>query len=403
MKVLLSAYACAPDEGSEPEVGFQALLAAARRHQVWVFTQPHMAARLHRFLDGHPAAAQIQLEGIDPPDPVRRDGLWQLAQTQWRYDQWQRRVAARALELDRRVDFDVVHHVTLAAYWMRTGVAAVSKPLVWGPIGGAVEPPVRLLSELGARGLAESAVRTGMRLAAGRLWAGRAGKHAAVALAQNAPTAARLRRLLDCRVSVMSHAIAVEIAAVPAVGSRTKEIVFVGRLAPWKAARLAVRTMRHVRDPGATLVIYGYGADRDRVLAAARRLGVADRVRLAGRAPRDEVLAAIARAGALLHPALHEEGGIAVAEALTMGAPLVCLDHGGPAELIRQWPGSPSVAVSPGWPDATARALAYAVDRFLADPPPVPPVPAAPKDSFGDRILEAYERAVALGSRALAP
>src|SRR5215204_574172 len=136
MKVLLSAYACAPDEGSEPEVGFQALLAAARRHQVWVFTQPHMAERLHRFLDGHPAAAQIQVEGIDPPDPVQRDGLWQLAQTQWRYDQWQRRVAARALELDRRIGFDVVHHITLAAYWMRTGVAAVSKPLVWGPVSG---------------------------------------------------------------------------------------------------------------------------------------------------------------------------------------------------------------------------------------------------------------------------
>jgi glycosyltransferase involved in cell wall biosynthesis len=320
-----------------------------------------------------------------------------LARNHWHYDRWQRNAGARGVELDRRVGFDVVHHVTLAAYWMRVGVATVSKPLVWGPIGGAVDPPVRLLSELGARGLVESAVRISMRRAGGWVWAGRASGHAAVAFAQNPATAARLRRLLDAQVTVMSNAIAVDIAAVPAAGSRTKEVVFVGRLVPLKAARLAVRTMRHVRDPGATLVIYGDGTERDRVLAAARRFGVADRVRLAGMVPRDEALAAIARAGALLHPSLHEEGGIAVAEALSTGAPLVCLDHGGPAELMRQWGRAPWAAIPPSWPEKTARALAEAVDRFLALPPPIPAVPMRPRDHYTARILDAYEHAVGAG------
>jgi glycosyltransferase involved in cell wall biosynthesis len=401
MKVLLSAYACAPDEGSEPEVGFQALLAAARRHQVWVFTQPHMAERLHRFLDGHPAAAQIQLEGIDPPDPVQRDGLWQLAQTQWRYDQWQRRVTARALELDRRIGFDVVHHITLAAYWMRTGVAAVSKPLVWGPVGGGVEPPRRLVGELGLNGLVESGVRIGVRRILGTLLSSQVARSAAVVFVQNEATARRIPRRVDA--VVLTNGICVEVEAMPPSGARRPEIAFVGRLAPWKGGRLAVRALRYVSAPHALLRIYGEGAERQRILEAARRWGLEDRVHLEGRLPRRELVARIAQAGVLLHPSLHEESPIAVAEALTMGTPLVCLDHGGPAELIRQWPGSPSVAVSPGWPDATARALAHAVDRFLADPPPVPPVPAAPKDSFGDRILEAYERAVALGSRLSAP
>jgi glycosyltransferase involved in cell wall biosynthesis len=398
MKLLLSAYACAPGKGSEPEVGLRTVLAAAERHDVWVLTTRPMAEATERFLAGHPAAHRIHLEAVDPPHPGPASGVRMLARNQWHYDRWQRHAGARGVELDRRVGFDVVHHVTLAAYWMRVGGATVGKPLVWGPIGGAVEPPIRLLSELGARGLVESALRTGMRLAAGSVWVRRAGGHATVALAQNAATAARLRRLLDGRVTVMSHAIAVDIAAVPTVGSRTKEIVFVGRLVPWKAARLAVRTMLHVRDPGAMLVIYGDGADRDRVLAAARRLGVADRVRLAGMAPRDEVLAAIARAGALLHPALHEEGGIAVAEALSMGAPLVCLDHGGPAELIRQWSRAPSAAIPPSWPEKTARALAEAVDRFLAHPPPIPTAVIRPQDRYTARILDAYDQALALVS-----
>jgi glycosyltransferase involved in cell wall biosynthesis len=218
---------------------------------------------------------------------------------------------------------------------------------------------------------------------------------------QNEATARRMPRRVAA--VVLTNGICVEIEAMPPAGARRPEIAFVGRLAPWKGGRLAVRALRYVSAPHALLRIYGEGAERQRILEAARRWGLEDRVCLEGRLPRRELVARIARAGVLLHPSLHEESPIAVAEALTMGTPLVCLDHGGPAELIRQWPGSPSVAVSPGWPDATARALAHAVDRFLADPPPVPPVPAAPKDSFGDRILEAYQRAVALGSRSPAP
>jgi glycosyltransferase involved in cell wall biosynthesis len=101
----------------------------------------------------------------------------------------------------------------------------------------------------------------------------------------------------------------------------------------------------------------------------------------------------------LLHPSLHEEGGTAVAEALVMGTPVICLRHGGPKELLDQWPTSPSAAIEPGWPDATARAFAAAIDRFLADPPPMPARPNRPRDSFVDRILDAYDRAAVLGKR----
>ena len=48
-----------------------------------------------------------------------------------------------------RIDFDVLHHATLAANWTQAGVTAVDKPLVLGLVGGGVEIPLRLVSELG--------------------------------------------------------------------------------------------------------------------------------------------------------------------------------------------------------------------------------------------------------------
>jgi glycosyltransferase involved in cell wall biosynthesis len=393
MRVLLSAYACSAEFGSEPRVGFQTMMAAARDHEVWVLTQPDMVLSLQQYLQGHPLQNRIHLEAVDPPAPTVADGIRGLARTHWRHDRWQRNAAARSLELDREVDFDVVHHVTLAAFWLRVGVACLNKPLVWGPVGGAVSVPWPLVTELGRRGIAESGLRMIVRPIAGTIVGSRVANRAAVIFAQNHPTARRIQS--RTKVCVLPNAVAVGIEAMPSPTLRTQEIAFVGRLAPWKAGRLAMRAMRYVTHPNAVLHIYGDGSERRPMLELARRWGIEHRVCFEGRIPRRQLLEHIARAGVLIHPALHEEASFAIGEALMMGTPVVCLDHGGPVELIRQWPASPSAKIVPGLPGTTARAFAAAMDRFLDDPPPIPALPIPPLDTFDERILDAYERAVA--------
>jgi glycosyltransferase involved in cell wall biosynthesis len=393
MRVLLSAYACSAELGSEPRVGFQTMLAAARHHEVWVLTQPDMALSLERFLQGHPLQDRIHLEAIDPPAPVLTGGVRELTRTHWRHDKWQRNAAARSLELDRHINFDVVHHVTLAAFWLRVGVTVVNKPLVWGPVGGAVGIPWGLVGELGRRGIAESGLRIIVRPIAGRIVGSRVANSAAVIFVQNRATLKKIQS--RSRVLILPNAVTVGIEAMPRPGPRTKEIAFVGRLAPWKAGRLAVRAMRYISHPDAVLHMYGSGSERESVLQAARRWRIEHRVCLEGRLARDQLLERVAHAGALLHPALHEEASFAIGEALMMGTPVVCLDHGGPVELIREWPTSPSVKVAPRLPDPTARALAAAIDQFLDNPPPVPATPIPPQESFDDHILDAYGHAVA--------
>jgi hypothetical protein len=83
-----------------------------------------------------------------------------------------------------------------------------------------------------------------------------------------------------------------------------------------------------------------------------------------------------------------------VAEALTFGTPVVSLDHGGPAELVRQWPESPSALVPPDKEDVTARSLAGAIDPFLGEAPPTLRRPQHPRLSFQEEVLSAYESAV---------
>jgi glycosyltransferase involved in cell wall biosynthesis len=389
LRVLLSAFSCEPGKGSEPEVGLRALLAAAEHHEVWVLTSSNAAPALLRFLASHPLRSSVHVEPI--PFGVRDHGLG-LASFHWHYDQWQRRAMRRALELDRQVGFHIVHHVTMSTIWTRVGVSAVPKPLVWGPVGGGVEPPMHLLAELGIRGLLEDAVRVASRRMLAQLPPMRAAPATAtVILAQNRHIVRRLRTRAP--VTVLPNATAVDLNGIRPRSQRTKEILLVGRIVAWKGGRLALRALRHVTTPGAVLRLYGEGPDRRRLERLARRWQLDEHVRFETWIRRHALLPEVARAGVLLHPSFHDDAPLCVAEALSLGTPVVCLDYGGPAEVVRQWPGSPARLVAPAGAEATARQMAEAIDGFLADPPPVLAEPVRPAISFADVLADAYDQA----------
>jgi glycosyltransferase involved in cell wall biosynthesis len=391
MKVLLSALACEPGKGSEPEVGFRAMLAAASEHDVCVLTASQSIPAIERALRSDPRGERIRLEGIPfdiDTETIIHDNKLGF---HWRYDEWQRQVAERALRLEREVGFDVVHHVTLATYWVRAGVAAVSKPLVWGPVGGGVDPPLRLLPELGFRGMIEAAGRVLGRPMIARLPPiRRTQRVATMILAQNPDTGRRLRP--QGRVRLLTNALVVEVDRVPAPQQRTTDLMFIGRLLAWKAPILALRALRYLRNPAAVLRFFGDGPERPRLERMARRWGIAHRIRFEGWLPREDLLSTLASAGALVHPALHDEAPLSIAEALTLGTPVVCLDHGGPAEIVGQFRGRPSALVAPRAAEATARSIAAAVDDFLAHPPEPAEGPVRARRSFQEELLWSYER-----------
>jgi glycosyltransferase involved in cell wall biosynthesis len=393
LKILLSALACEPGRGSEPEVGFRTMLAAASLHEVWVLTASESIAVIQQALLEDPRASRIHLEGID--FGVKTEHVIDLTAIgyHWRYDKWQRTAAARGLSLDRDIDFDVVHHATLASYWTRAGVAVVRKPLVWGPIGGGVVPPMRLVQELGPRGMLEAAARMAGRPALAWLPpVKKTQRLAAVIFAQNPDTERRLRGA--GRMKLLSNALAVELDAAEFSESRTADLLFIGRLVPWKAPILALRALRYVEHSEAVLRFFGDGPERARLKRAAVKWGLRERVRLEGWIPRRSLLPLLARAGALVHPALHDEAPMCVAEALTLGTPAVVLNHGGPPQIVAQWDG-PSALVSPEGPEATARRMASAIDRFLSDPPPLQDGPKKARTSYRAELLRSYEEAAA--------
>jgi len=399
MRILISAYACEPGKGSEPEVGFQIALAAAAEHEVWLITRSNNLPAIEAFLADHPLRDRVHLVGLDVGGFAKRLKKRGSPFTlHWYYDKWQRRLSDVATSLDDEFDFDVVHHATFATYWTRTGIAAVNKPLVWGPVGGAVKPPLRLLPVMGFKGALSDLVRVSFRPVMARVSGSRrTARHASVILAQNPETASLLHD--SGGVMVLPNAL----LAAKSIGSSETtsyrqdanphpSLVMAGRLIGLKAPALALLALAHIDHPSATLSIYGEGPQRDRLVRLAVRLGIEKRVQFHGAVPRAQLLAAISSGSVLLHPALHEEAGFVVAEALALGIPLIALDRGGPPVVGRFWPLVPSRFITPSTPAQTARQLALAIDEIIGQRVGADPSPA---QLFQDRLITAYARAAA--------
>jgi glycosyltransferase involved in cell wall biosynthesis len=143
------------------------------------------------------------------------------------------------------------------------------------------------------------------------------------------------------------------------------QLLCVGTLTPRKGHRLLLEALAASRDLPWRLVLAG-SADRDRATAAEVRaaiagLGLADRVTVAGELDSSALDAAYAAADLLVSASLHEGYGMALAEGLARGLPVVAASGGAVADTV---PPDAGLLVPPG----DAAALGVALRRALTEP-----------------------------------
>jgi glycosyltransferase involved in cell wall biosynthesis len=147
-------------------------------------------------------------------------------------------------------------------------------------------------------------------------------------------------------------------------GSVSRVFLTTTRLLHWKGVHLGLRAFALARPQGMQYWIAGEGPDRRRLEALAHRLGVMRDVKFLGRLPREEVLDLLGECVALVHPSLHDSGGVVCLEAMAAGKPVICLNIGGPATQVTTKTG---FLIQPTTPEETVRGIAEAMRNMAAD------------------------------------
>jgi glycosyltransferase involved in cell wall biosynthesis len=333
-RIVAFAYACEPDEGSEPEAGWVWARMLARLGDTWVVTRANNRVPIERAVAATPERERLHFVFVDIPPWAR---FWKKGRRgiHLYYLLWQIAALRAARRLHREIGFTLVWHVTFANAWFGSLAPLVGPPFVYGPVGGGVGmPPPRLVRRLGSRALRFELARAAAK-GLGRYvnpLARLAWARARLVLVQNPETASWLPRRHRGKVSVFPNPVLDAMLERERVGGDPPTALFAGRLLAWKGVALAIEAIASTTDW--RLVVCGEGRDERQIAELAERLGLDGRVRFLGSQPREEVLRLMrSEADVLLFPSLREEAGWVVVEALACGLPVVCLDRGGPRVL----------------------------------------------------------------------
>jgi glycosyltransferase involved in cell wall biosynthesis len=336
MRIAVFAYACEPKEGSEPGVGWMWARMLASLGDVWIVTRANNREAIESGIVSLPEKNRLHFLYVDLPEWAR---FWKRGSRGVRlyYLMWQ--VAAwrelRRLKIQEG-QFDIAWHVTLATIWLGSLAPLISDTFIYGPVGGGVNPPLRLLPSMGLKGIIYEAARVLVR-SVGRLanpLARLAWRRADLILVQNPEAERSIPKRHRSKCVVFPNVVIEEARTYVRQGSRVdKTALFASRLLPWKGGALAIRAIAEM--PGWRLIICGRGPDETRLRRIADRYGVSDMVEFRGWLPREELLQLMGSGvQSFLLPSLHDEAGWAVVEAMSARCPVVGLQVGGPAVLL---------------------------------------------------------------------
>lgn len=368
-RVLLSAYACGPGRGSEPGVGWHTARAVAAHHDVWVLTTPENQDAIREELRARPVPS-LRVVVVGWPAPLSTLATTRVT-GELQYRAWQHAVLPVARRLHADVGFDVAHHVTYCRYWTPSALAQLPVPFIWGPVGGGESAPPSFVRHMRFQARLGESLRDLAR-AAGQRDPGvrRTVRRAVRAVATTPETATRLRALGARHVEVFSQLGLPEdelahLGALAPPPDGPVRFLSSGRLVAWKGIHLGLHAFATLRDLRAEYWVVGDGPERDGLRQLADRLSLGDRVRFLGSLARPEALGAIASCHALLHPSLHESGGMVCLEAMAAGRPVVCLALGGPALVVTPETG---IRVPAATPETSISALGEAMRQLARDP-----------------------------------
>jgi glycosyltransferase involved in cell wall biosynthesis len=370
MNILISSYSCEPGKGSERGVGWNVAREVARYHDVWVLTRP----------DESRDAIETELAANPLPNlhfvyftlPFWKDSLrWgQSGAMQLHYYLWQIQAYFVGRKLHRQVNFDIVHHVTFVRYSSPSFLSLLPVPFIWGPVGGGESAPFSFWGDFNLKNILYESLRWGWRLM-GELdpFTRLTAQRSAIVYATTKDTAQRLEKLGATNIQRLSESgmSQVEIEKLgkcsPPIGDPVR-FINIARLLHWKGIHLGLKAFAKAKLPDAEYWVLGEGPELERLQDLALDLSIASQVKFWGLLPREDVLIKLGQCTALVHPSLHDSGGWVPLEAMAAGRPIICLDLGGPSELVTPEVG---IKVSSHTPEQTTEDLAEAMARLARD------------------------------------
>lgn len=345
LKILINAYACSPNMGSEPGMAWNWVSNLAKFCELYIITEGEFRDKIEEVVPTLEQGKNMHFYYNPVTDEIRKM-CWN--QGDWRfykyYREWQWKTYLMAKEICSSEHIDVLHQLNMIGFREPGYLWKLSKesdvPFVWGPIGGLKQFPLAYLQGAGLKMKLFNRLKNILNV-----WQLKHEKRVDEAL--------KTARLLVSSIPDSYRAIkkykGLESIVIPETGCFLSEdiptdrfdekelhVMWVGKFDFRKQLPLALRAIAIANNPNIVLDIYGGGSDEQ--IASAKRvadlLGITEKVVWHGNQPNDVVMNAMHKAQVFLFTSVSEDTSTVVLEAVSNRLPVLCFDACGMAAVI---------------------------------------------------------------------
>jgi glycosyltransferase involved in cell wall biosynthesis len=360
--ILLSAYACRPNAGTELGTGWNwAIHLAETGSTVHVLTAGRNREAVEAYQREHPSA-ELHFHFIDVPwiNPMGSGAR--------HYLMWHWMALRKAKVLSKSVAFDVVQHVSYGSVHVPTPLWRLGLPTIFGPVGGGQTTPPIMLSYFGKDARSERRRTRITKLLPHLPPYRKAIRKMSIVLAANQNTLELVKQAGCRRVELLCDTgLRMDFATdSPRYfnASMPLRLLWVGRFMPRKGIELAFDALQQA-TPNIHLTLAGNGLGETTLRRMIAERGLEDRVFWSGkRLPWLEVREAYLNHDALLFTSMRDSFGSQILEAMSVGLPVIALSLGGAKDFI---PPLAGIKVDIGsTATETVERLASALNRFAS-------------------------------------
>lgn len=328
--ILVSAYGCEPDKGSESGVGWQWILQMAKFAKLHVITRANNRESIESGLPSD-LACNITFHYHDAPIFIRK--LKKRAKGLYLYNVfWQLGTIPIIKKILREENIDYTHYLTFGSMWMPTVLPFFDTPFIWGPVGGGDCEPMSFAKVLPYKDRIVLLLRHLLN------WSSFCNPLVLLP--------AWRARIILCRTynssKVIPKCFANKIRIVQETGMELLEakkyelersclkIITTGRLMYSKNIISAIHALALLpENVKYEYTVVGSGPAKIMLQEAAKKLGIDHKVIFVDEVTRTEVISMLRESDLFLFPSLREGASWSLMEAMSVGLPSICLNWAG--------------------------------------------------------------------------
>jgi len=337
VRILLSAYACEPYKGSEPEVGFQWALSLSKLgHEVHVLTRKNNEIHINKYIKEN-SIKNISFHYFDFSPFFLK--VFKGKKNQYPYFYcwiWQAGIYFYAKKIIKKIKFDYIHHVTFASLRFPSFLCLFGIPFIFGPLAGGEKIPNSLRSKLNFFNKVKELIRDlHNKIIRYSPFINLTLKYTSKIFVNSESTKMLISKKYHHKTEIML-----------AIGSedfnKSEEnlnksnknkfkLCFVGNLNYLKGLDLVIAVVDKLKNKiDVELKIAGDGPLKKKLSRQVNEHNLNDKIKFLGRINKKELKNLYKESNLLIAPYLRDSGGFTILEAFECSLPVVTLNTGGP-------------------------------------------------------------------------